>query len=402
MSVMKTVFSEGFRAFFGAAGLYAVFSLLVWELYLGIHASGGLVTGLPFGVPPHLWHGHEMIFGYATAALGGFLLTAVPNWTGARSAPQRFIALATGLWLAGRIAVWFAGYLPPVLVAVADLAFLPLLAFKIALQLVRRPKPQNMVFLAFITLIWVGNLLVHLEWTGLTGDTLATGMRAGLFGLCAMIAVLGGRVTPAFTRNAMKRAGVDEARWPVSHPAVERPAVLLVAAVPVLLLAQAPAALTGAVAVIAGLLQFARLATWAGRWTWNQPILWSLHLGIAFLGAGLVTWGLAALGYGSEVGALHILGIGAVGGMTLAVMSRAILGHSGRALVAPRPVAVAYALVAAAALIRWLGSELAGDLYFPLMLGAGALWIAGFTLFLTALGPIICTPRPPREQGAAA
>src|SRR5690606_16604604 len=149
---------EGFRAFFLAAGLYAVLAIGLWTL------SFLVPVPLPEALPPVEWHAHEMIFGYGAAALGGFLLTAVPNWTGAKSARHAFIASAVGLWLAGRIAVWCADILPLPLVAAVDLAFLPLLAAKIATQLVRRPKPQNVMFLGLLALIWTANLFVHLEW----------------------------------------------------------------------------------------------------------------------------------------------------------------------------------------------------------------------------------------------
>ncbi|EKD59538.1 MAG: NnrS family protein, partial [uncultured bacterium] len=123
--------------------------------------------------------------------------------------------MAAALWLLGRLAMWASGSLPAPVVALADLAFVPLLGAKIATQLLKRPKPQNMMFLALLVLIWLANLYTHLEFLGLT-DTAAQGLRAGLFALVAMIAVLGGRVTPAFTRNAMLREG-RETGLPVSH-----------------------------------------------------------------------------------------------------------------------------------------------------------------------------------------
>ena len=398
---MQRILSEGFRAFFLSAGLYAVFAGLIWVIWLGVHAAGGMMGEMPFAVPPFEWHAHEMIFGYAAAAVGGFFLTAVPNWTGARDARMLFVTGAVGLWLIGRLAVWYSAALPAGAVAVADLAFVPVLAAKIASQLIRRPKPQNMIFLGVLCLYWVANLMVHLDWMGLAADSAATGLRAGLLVLCALIAVLGGRITPAFTRNAMKRAGVDEARWPVSAAPVERASAVLMLGLPVLVMAGAPVPLAAGVALAAGLVQALRLARWRGRWTLSQPILLALHLGLAMLAAGLVLWGLAGFGIGSEVAALHILGIGTVGGMTLAVMSRAILGHTGRALVAPRPVALGYGAVALAAVLRWLSSTLGGAWYFPAALGAGVLWVLAFTLFLAALWPALSGPKLGKSPDAA-
>lgn len=388
------LFGEGHRVFFLAAGLYAIFALIVWEGWLGIHAAGGMVSEMPFAAPPHLWHAHELVFGYPAAAMGGFFLTAVPNWTGARAARHAFIACAAGLWLAGRVAIWYSGSLPPLAVALVDLAFLPLLAAKVLTQLLNRPKPQNMMFLGLLAMIWTGNLLVHLDWIGVT-MTLDAGLRLGLYATCALIAVLGGRVTPAFTRNAMKRDGRTHALpgtpLPLNIASIALPILTaLAAALPV------PAAVFGALALAAGLAQGARSAMWRPGWTWNQPILWVLHLGMTALALGFFMAGLAAFGIGSEVAALHVLGIGAVGGMTLGVMSRAALGHSGLPLIAPGPLALAYALLPVSMLARWAGSSLGIEGYYTGVLLSGAVWIAVFTLYAATLWPVFWGTRAPR------
>lgn len=388
MRTVNRVFSEGFRIFFLAAGLYGVFTGVVWSLWLG-----GITDSPSSSVSPHLWHAHEMIFGYATAAVGGFFLTAVPNWTNTPGARQGFIALAAGLWLLGRLAVWYSAVMPPVWVAVFDMAFVPILAAKILSQLLKRPKPQNMMFLVFLVLLWVANGMVHLEWTGVTDDTAANGLRAGLLVLCGLIAILGGRITPAFTRNAMKRAGVAESAWPRSSQVIEKATLVSALVLPVLVLVPLPVQVSAAVAVVLGVLQCARLTNWRARWCLRQPILFALHLGLGMLAVGLLLWGLAGFGLGDEIAALHVLGIGCVGGMTLAVMSRAGLGHSGRPLVAPGPVALGYFVLAAAAVLRWLGSELGSEFFLPSMLGTGALWVLAFALYLLAMWPALTQPR---------
>ncbi len=394
---LSIFFSEGFRVFFLAAGLFALFSGGIWEAWLGAQYLGVSLGEMPFAVTPHQWHAHEMIFGYAGTALGGFLLTAVPSWTGTPAARQVFVALTAGIWLLGRVALWYSGVLPAGLVACLDLAFLPLLIAKIAAQLAKRPKPQNVMFVLFLSIVWTGNLMVHLEWMGVTEDTLDTGMRVGLLGLCSMIGVLGGRVTPAFTRNAMKRAELPEESWPHPTETLGKVAMLLSIMLPLALPLGLPGRMVGALAILSGLVQLARLSRWRGRWVLDQPILLALHLGMAMLGVGLVLWGLAGIGLGSEVAAVHLLGIGAVGGMTLAVMSRAILGHTGRALIAPGPVAVAYLLLAAGAVLRWVGSEMSGDLYFPLVLASGGCWTIAFLLYTISVLPIVTAPRLPRQ-----
>jgi len=399
---VKRILGAPYRAFFLAAGLYAVFAMLVWLFWLAGQWFGWHDIALPFGVTPQHWHAHELIFGYSSAAVGGFLLTAVPSWTGGKGVAQAYVGAALGLWLAGRAAIWCAGVLPAGLVALLDLSFLPLLALQIAMMLVKRPKPQNVAFLVFITLLWLGNLMVHLEWMAWRDDTLASGLLVGLFALCLMIAVLGGRVTPAFTRNAMKRAGVPESGWPQSRRALDLGAIGLIALTMVALLTGAPDVICGALALLAGVFQLGRVAFWKPLWTLRQPIVWSLHLGMVALGAGLVVWGLARLGWGDEVAALHVLGIGAIAGMTVAVMSRAILGHTGRALIAPAPVAAAYGLIAVAALMRWGAGALGGEGYFALVMISGGLWTLAFALYVLALWPAFAGPRQASDTGKPA
>lgn len=388
MIALKRLFGEGFRVFFLAAGLFALVAIGLWlAVFLGL-------TELPAAPPPHLWHAHEMIFGYGSAALGGFLLTAAPNWTGAKAAPHRFIAAVAALWLLGRIAVFASAYLPPVLVALADLSFVPVLGLNLLLMLIKKPKPQQMILLAILALFWIGNLMVHLEWMGLTDDSTWAGLRAGLLALAALIMVLGGRVTPGFTRNAMVQSGRED-RLPWNPMPLAALAIAAALTQPVGFLLNAPEALLAPLALVAGLAGLARVALWRGRWTLGRPILWTLHLSYALNAAGFVALGLAGWGLISELAALHLLGIGGVGGMTLAVMSRASLGHSGRPLVAPRPVALAYALLPLAALARIIGASVPG-LATAGTFFAGIFWLLAFALYVISLWPVFVGPRAPR------
>lgn len=385
---LAIVLGEGMRIFFLAAGVYALVAIGVWVWLLALQAAGAAAPDMPFAPPPALWHAHEMIFGYACAVLGGFFLTAVPSWTGEKSARAAFLSVLAALWLAGRLAVWWSGALPAGLVAAADLAFLPVLGARIAMQLVKRPKPQNLMFLGLIALLWSGNLLVHLDWMGLWPGVAQRGLRVGLLTVAAMIAVIGGRVIPAFTRNAMLRSGRE-----TGLPGSRRPAELAGIAAAILLPAGLglglPDAALALVALVAGVAQAARLAGWRGSWTLGQPILWSLHLAFAMLASGYLALAAALSGLIGETAALHLIGIGAVGGMTLAMMSRASLGHTGRPLVTPAPVALAYGLVALAALVRFAAGWAPGGWYLAAMLLSGGLWLAGFALFVAAYWPVL-------------
>jgi len=392
MTALKLIFSEGFRAFFLSAGLFAVASVGLWTLWLAAQAAG-VELALPVAPMPQQWHAHEMIFGYGAAALAGFFLTAVPNWTGARGAPHRFIATVWALWLAGRLAMLFSAGLPPWVVAAADLSLVPVLGAQMTMQMIVRPRAPQMIFVGLLALFWTANLLCHLEWMGLA-DTLWQGLRAGLLTLTATIVVMGGRVTPGFTRNAMVAAGREDRLPRNPAPLATVSIAACIATVAGYLLAL-PEVWPGAAALVAGAAALARVALWQGLWTRRQPILWTMHLSYALNALGLIVLGLSTFGIGTEIAALHVLGLGGVGGMTLAIMSRASLGHAGRPLVAPRGVAVAYALMPLALLARWTASVLPA-LYYPGVLTAGGLWIAAFLLYLASLWQVWWQPRAPR------
>ncbi|GMG84392.1 NnrS family protein [Paralimibaculum aggregatum] len=398
MGPLRIVFGEAFRVFFLAAALFAVAAMVYWEVWLGVHAAGGMVTRTAFAPPPHHWHAHEMIYGYGAAVLGGFFLTAVPNWTGGRTAPLPFLAAVAGLWLLGRAAVWASGGLAPWLVAIADLAFAPALGLRLALMLARRPKPQNLMVLALLAIFWSGNLAVHLDWTGVWPGAAEAGLRAGLLTLTALIAVIGGRIIPAFTTNAMRKAG-RETGLPRTGRRLDAPAVAAAILLPLLLLAGAPEPALAGAAGATGLLALLRLAGWRGWWTRHAPILWTMHLAYLLLGLGYLALAAAQLGLASEVGALHLLAIGGIGGMTLTVMTRAGLGHSGRPLAAPPAVVAGFLCLLGATGLRALASFGSLAAYYPATLGAGALWITAFALFLTALWEPLTTARPDRAGG---
>lgn len=388
-SRVQCLLSEGFRVFFFGAGTFGFLVIGYWTLSLALPSADLL---LPGGQSLQSWHAHEMIFGYGSAALAGFFLTAVPNWTKGKNANPRFIALLAVLWASGRLAMFFSGYAPFLFVALLDLAFMPVMAANIALQLFRKPKPQNLLFLALLTVIWMGNLRVHLEWGGLSYGDESAGLRAGLLAICAMIAILGGRITPAFTRNAM-RAALKESGLPVSYTPLDAFASVVSILLPISILFGATIGTIATLSIIAGVAQCVRLIGWSGLWTLDKPILWGLHLALAMLAVGYFSYGLALFGFGGELGALHILAIGAVGGMTLAVMSRAALGHTGRPLIAPKFMALAFALLPLSASFRWFGgtgTPIQNELY----LASGLLWCCSMAIFIYYYWPILSRPRP--------
>lgn len=384
------LFEYGFRVFFLLAGLHGAVLIPIW-----VAAALGRLS-LPVGMEVS-WHAHQMIYGFAAAGLAGFLLTAVPGWTG--TLPRRglpLIGLAI-LWLAGRIAMTLPAGFPPLLAAAIDLAFLPGLAAAIAGPLVAARKPRNLLLLLPLTAFWAGDWAMQAEFAGLAGNGAGEGAAIGIDVLLLMIAIIGGRIVPAFTASGLAAAG-DPAR-PRSTPVLDRSAIAAMALLVVAEAASGMSLATGAIAAAAALLNAARLAGWRGERTLHSPILWVLHLGYAWLVAGLALKAVAALSdLVPEAAALHALTAGAIATMLLAVMSRAALGHTGRPLRAHPATVSAYVLVSVAALLR-IGAAFMPSLYFELLLGSGIAWALAFLLFVAVYAPILILPRADGRPG---
>ncbi|MCC7017755.1 MAG: NnrS family protein [Rhodospirillales bacterium] len=389
---LQVFLSHGFRPFFLFAGAYGAVAAAAWLAILH-RLHGGAALAFPQGaLPPHLWHGHEMLFGYASAVVAGFFLTAVPNWTGReplRGLPLGALALA---WLAGRVAMWSAAVLPPALVAALDLAFVPFLAVLVVRALSGGWSRRNAIFLPVFAALFAGNVLFHLDAAGVVPGLGSRGLLLALDTILFLIAVIGGRVVPAFTTNALRRAGED--RFPLSRPPVEAAALLSVAALAIADLLAPDSVAAGAVAAAAAAVHAARLAGWRGHRTLGEPILWIIHLGYAWLVLGFALKALALLGgFLPATAANHALTIGAIGSMTLGVMSRAALGHTGREISAPAPIVAAYLLVSASALARVAGPALLPGYASETLAAAAILWIAAFALFTAHYFPILTRPR---------
>ncbi len=390
----------GFRPFFLAAGLYAALPMIAWLAWIAIHEAGGMVVATTISMPPHVWHAHEMVFGFASAAMAGFLLTAVPNWTGAPRLKGRALAALVALWAAGRLAMWVSAWTPALVVAAVDLAFLPVLGIVLARQLARDPAPRNVVLLSLLAVLAGANLVFHLDRLGLVDGIAAMAARIGLLTFALLIAMIGGRVVPNFTRNALMRRGLtDDAVLPRSFAPLNAAAIGGVALYLLASMIAAPAMLLGLLALAAALANGARMWFWQGARTLDEPIVWVLHLAYGWLAFGFALAAIAHLtGAIGVIASMHALGTGAVGTMTLAIMTRAALGHTGRPLVTPRPVVLAYGLVSLAGLLRALGPDLAPALYNDMLLAAGTAWTLAFALFSVVYYPILTGPRvPPRR-----
>lgn len=375
------LFALGFRPFFLLAMAAAVGMVALWSFaYRGVFAFDAYYGAL-------LWHAHEMIFGFAAAVMAGFLLTAVGNWTGTPTLTRGPLATLAGLWLAGRVLPFLHGTLPDWSIAAVDLAFAPALALSIAIPLVRNAPSPNLIFVPVLVLFTVANALVHV---GRPGGSLATariGLYLGIDIVLLLIAIVGGRVLPFFTERALPGAAPVKRRWlePIAIGAVLVLALVRPFSPP-------PALLTG-VAALAAAAHALRLVGWHDRRVWSVPLLWVLYLGYGWLVLGFALTALAAAGRVSPFLALHALTSGAIGAMTLGMMARVALGHTGRPLKPARLTVLAFALVHVAAALRVFAPLLAPAWTADFVLISALLWIAAFGCALEVYAGKLIGPR---------
>ncbi|MCC7329376.1 MAG: NnrS family protein [Gammaproteobacteria bacterium] len=379
--------SYAFRPFFLLAGLYAVLALALW--ITGFH--GLRWPGAPL-VISSLWHAREMALGFGGGVVAGFLLTAVASWTGRTPLRGPWLLVLVAAWLAGRLAATLGGGLPAPWLAVIDLAFPVLLAVFAGREIVGGGSRRNYGIAAITWVLPALVLLYHLGEAGIIpgADRLCATVMVHL--LMLLIAVVGGRVIPLFTANWLRMRG-DSRPPPTVRPLLDPLAIALVAvagAADTLAPDTLPA---GLACLLAGAVNLWRLNGWQGSKALSNPLLWSLHLAYACAAAGYVLLGATALGLPlPRTAALHLLTIGGISGMILAMMTRVALGHTGRPLVVVRPIAVAYVLLALAAVLRSFGPLLPGP-YMAMIDTAALLWVAAFSLFLWVYAPILTGPR---------
>ncbi|WNJ99568.1 NnrS family protein [Thalassospiraceae bacterium LMO-JJ14] len=385
-------FSYGFRPFFLGCAIYGAFVMAAFMIWIGVHHAGGLFVRLPMSISPFLWHAHEMLFGFAMAAVAGFLLTAVPSWTGTHAVHGKPLFILFLFWLCGRIGVGFSASLPVWLAATMDLIFIPALGILVIGALSKGWSKRNLIFVPLLAGFFISNLLFHLELLDVVDNGIDMGLRLSVGLLALLISIIGGRVTPAFTTNALRRMG--EQKLPVNHVPLNVLGILLVASFAITDTVAPEAQITGWLAAAAAVVNAARLAGWRGLKTFSDPLVAVLHIGFAWLsiGLGLKAWAILGDGLSPET-ALHALTAGAAGTMILAVMSRASLGHTGRPLVASRVTVAVYTLITMTTVIRVVIPPVFPEFYNEGMIVAGIGWIAAFTLFAIHYWTVLTGPR---------
>ena len=376
-------FSYGFRPFFLGAAAWAVAAVVLWA---GAMAGAWV---LPAGVDAFSWHVHEMVFGYTGGVIAGFLLTAIPNWTGRLPVSGWPLAGLWGLWLLGRAAGLMPAILGAATVAAVDSLFLVVLAAVAWREVVVGANWRNAPVCVLVTLFAAANAIAHVEV--LTAGLADVGPRLGLAVATLLIALIGGRIVPSFTRNALAKRGKD--RLPAPFGRFDKVCLAVTAVALALWVAWPHEMATGIGLVVAGIANGLRLIRWRGERTVREPLLLVLHVGYLWLAVAFVIMGLdRVLPAGVPLATLHALTAGTIGTMTLAVMTRASLGHTGRALVAGPWTTLIYLLVTAGALLRVASPMLPTD-YGTAIALASAAWGGAFLLFVLAYGPMLLRGR---------
>ena len=376
------LFSYGFRPFFLGGAIWAALSVLLWlPLYLG-------EVALPTAMNPVDWHVHEMLYGYVPAIIAGFLLTAIPNWTGRLPVNGAPLAALSALWLAGRIAVFFSAEIGVWVAAVVDLVFLPCFAGLALREILAGQNWRNLRVLAVLGILFVGNAVFHFE--AIEYGYAIDGTRVGLGAVLMLIMLIGGRIVPSFTHNWINRE--NPGRLPKSFSRFD--AISLAAAAIALVgwVVAPDHASAGVLLMLAGILHAVRLARWAGDRTVADRLVFILHVGYAFVPLGFFLVGASIL-WPAEVPAsagLHAWTAGAIGVMTLAVMTRASLGHTGQALVASAGTQTIYVFVVVAALARVVAPW---AYTIELLHLAAFCWALAFMGFAILYGPLLARVR---------
>lgn len=377
------LFALGFRPFYSLAAIFAIVSILFWLLSLtGVFHTGSYLRGI-------FWHSHEMVFGFAIAVMTGFLLTAVRNWTGLPTPTGVALVALAAVWLAGRLLI-ITG--PPMLAAFVDVAFVPMLAVAIALPIIRSRNQRNYKIVVLLVLISIANVVYHLASLGPLPSWLAyTTVITAIDLITILFAIVAGRVIPAFTKNAIPESQPRHAVWLefLSFGSL----VLIVVARVSSDWVSIPLLVPTAIIVVAAASHALRLALWQPQLTVGNPLLWMMPVAYSWLPVALFLRALAGYSVVSQGAWIHALTTGAISGLMLAMMMRSSLGHTGRPLVANGVDMTAFLMLQLAAIIRVAAGLFATELYQPVVIASGLIWILAFGVFLTRYLPMLMQPR---------
>ena len=376
------LFSYGFRPFFLGAAMWAIAAMLLWLLTL----SGLMTVAADYG--PTYWHAHEMLFGYSSAVLAGFLLTAVPNWTGRLPVSGWPLFFLFSVWVAGRLIFLVPDLVGKEAAAAVDSLFLPILLTICMREVVAGRKWKDLKVIGGLVALSLGNVLFH--WQVVWGGHPALAIRVAVSAYVVLVIIIGGRIIPSFTRNWINKSGRTD--FPVPYNNFDTTAIF--AAIAALaawsLLAEGP--VVGVLAAVAFLFHLVRLGRWRGWTTLSEHLVTVLHVAYLFVPFGFLGIGLASVGILSPMASLHVLTVGTLATMMLAVMTRATRGHTGRVLTASRATSTIYLAIVLASLLRPVADVLPNHAS-AFYAASGLCWLAAFALFLMEYGPMLAKVR---------
>jgi len=372
----------GFRPFFLSGAVFSFIAIILWLLMYK-----GAVNLSPFG-GGYWWHIHEMIFGFGCAIIAGFLLTAVQNWTGVRGAQGNTLLVLFLLWLAGRIVVLFPDLLGNTLTTVVDLSFLPVVAYVLGKPIIAIKQYRNLFFVPLLMLFTLANLEMHFAIYYPETFTLNFAAYTGVMLVVLLMSVMAGRVAPMFTANGTQTPKVTPIPWldKVTNGSLAM-AMLSLLLQPVVGFSEN---LFGVLLIIAGVFQTMRWLRWRPWITLGVPLLWSIHVSIKFIAFGLIILGFSYLITDIPSSHIwHLLTVGGMGGLILAMISRVSLGHTGRSLSPPKAMTFAYVFITLAALVRALGPWILPEKTLLFIDISGTFWLLAFGIFIVTYAPML-------------
>ncbi|NOQ35153.1 MAG: NnrS family protein [Methylococcaceae bacterium] len=381
------IFNLGFRAFFALAGLSALALIALWTSIF----DGSLEMDNYY--PSLYWHGHEMLLGYATAVISGFLLTAVKNWTGKQTIQGDSLAMLCLLWLYGRIVPFYSELLPDFIIAAIDFAFLPALIICVFKPIAEVDKPKMLLFPTLLSVMVLGNALIHAEVLGFAENTATFGINLVVTTIIMMIMVIAGRVFPFFTERALSGVLI------IRNPLFDGLAIASALCVFILLLMNVTGTTLAVAAIVAVITNIMRIGGWYVHRIWFLPLLWVLYIGYGWIILGFILTALSAYNVISPTLAIHAFTVGGIGVLTLGMMARVSLGHTGRALRVSNAIALAFVLINVASLFRVLMPFLLPDWYANMVYFSTLCWLAAFSLFILVYTPILTAVREDGKEG---
>ena len=380
-----------FRPLFLGGTLFSIIAISWWAYFWAAPFDWQ-----PYG-GPIWWHGHEMLFGFGSAIVVGFLLTAVQSWTGVPGLKGNKLAVLAVAWLLGRLLIAFGTSLPSVLVALVDLSFLLLGALAMAYPVVKAKQWRNLMFVPILLVLMLLNAVSH--WGALTDNAAIAlhSLHGATLLIALVISIIGGRVIPFFTANASSYTRLPNIGWLDGLSIGSIIALVIVAFIG---FSEVPASLLAALSLLAAVSNGYRFLRWGIGHTLNTPLLWSLHFSYLFVPVGMIGLFLFSMGWLSTISiALHCFTVGAMGGMILSMISRVTLGHTGRKLQPPKLMTLGYIFILAAAALRVLLPGLLPSIANWGILGAAVLWVAAYSIYLFYYGPMLLSTRADGRPG---